>query len=432
LKKENKRRVIFMSLKLKKLHLFFFFLVAIFGIFFFTSCNVFSIFHTTSLGTFQGNLDKAEAAYANYDYEAALDYYGKAVEANPQSSKARVGYVSALQKVRFVDFLYIAQEATKDGFDPYNLLNEPNIRNNIIGNTGVFQETIDKLLPIQQQLCDSEIPYNDALVNLQLAIAYLVRGVISMADTDRDGIVGDEGDFIRFLPGPEIEINTNILNVDEIANSLSSVASNTNTGISGDFNPMALFSLATNPSGLTNLSLGTNSDYRNFIQVIHDSIELALSVLKMAALGFNNFDKAIYSVNLIGQHYNSNKLIKDSVADLNSFYQGFSDIATDIDGLASPFNDFHHDITGEYAYSGNVANFQNSSFAYHIAAGTYGGLMAPMNPTFYSSSNNLSLTNASNIISMLSNATTSLSNANLLELIPSLLTNFGIDFNLGF
>ena len=421
-----------MSLKLKKTHLFFFFLVATFGIFFFTSCNVFSIFHTTGLGTFQGNLDKAEAAYANYDYESALEYYGKAVDANPQSSKARVGYVSALQKVRFVDFLYIAQEATKDGFDPYNLLNEANIRNNIIGNTGVFQETIDKLLPIQQQLCDSEVPYNDALVNLQLAIAYLVRGAISMADTDRDGIVGGPGDFIRLLPGPDFEINTNILNMDGIVTSLSNAASNTNTGISGAFDPMALFSIATNPSSLTNLSLGTNSDYRYFIQAIHDSVELALSVLKMAALGFDNFGKAIYSVNLIGQHYKDNKLVADSVTSLNSFYQEFSDIATDIDSLASPFNDFHNDITGEYAYSGSVVNFQNSSFASHITSGAYGGLMEPMNPALYSSASNLSLTNASSIISMLSNATTSLSNANLLELIPSLLTNFGIDFDLGF
>lgn len=372
---------------------------------------------------------EADTAYKNAQYQVALDNYAKVIEKDPENSKARVGYVNSYAKVRFVDFLYIAQEVGKTNFNLTVLLNDPIVKQNIVGSTGVFQVTIDQLSKITSGECDGEIAVTDFNVNIQLSLSYLLRGLILMADSDGDGIIASTNagsQDLLVLNGLQVGFNEKVLNFEAIASNIqtaSSMSGNTNiNGGGGD--PLSIFLSVGNASDLTNLTLGTNSSFRYFVEAIHDSVEISLNLLKVAATSITYFNNSFASINRIFSKYSESPTVGQlarNIGDLNTEVNQYASLIET--PYAMTFNTFHNDLIGSYAYLGSVKNFSSSSFQSHLNDPATGGLVGIMK--VFSSSDPLPLTNAQNLFTLLSNATSIFTNADIMSQIQQWLQIFG-------
>jgi hypothetical protein len=382
------------------------------------SFNLFSVFHGGGGKSYKGLVTQGDDAYAAGDYQTALEKYDAAVTENPEGSKARVGYVNAFCRIHFVDFLYIAQQFGTTNFNPTTLLNDPIVNNGVVGTSGVFQQTIDYLDDIANGLCDEEIPFDDFGVNLQLSLSYLFRGLVKIADSNGNGTIADAGDLMTLDAAGMPAFNPSVLNFGAIASNLS-LASTPSNGISsgGGGTPLDVFgAIAGSFNSLTNMMFGTNTDYRYFLEAIHDSIEVSLNLIKTFKGPFDYIDLSFAALNRIADRYDYNSIVTNVTQPVKRIYAQVNNYKTMLDPFATSFNALHGTVTGTPAYAGDVSTFVPSTFSSHLASP--GGLMAPLSIA-YSSLWNTPLTNGAvtNLQSILQGALSSFTNIDLTTLI---------------
>ena len=134
-------------------------------------CNIFSPLYPGGGDSVEDLITSGDNAYNNANFEIAMTKYKTAIGIDGRSSQARWGYFKALCRVRFIDFLNLAQAyASKDTLS--TILNNRRIIDYITGDNGVFNEAIKALGPIIRGECDGVISSSDVSLNLNLAIAY--------------------------------------------------------------------------------------------------------------------------------------------------------------------------------------------------------------------------------------------------------------------
>lgn len=379
-------------------------------------CNIFSAFGNITLGNYNNLMAKADAAYQSGDYATATDKYSQAIEVRPESSEARVGYVYSLSKFRYVDFLYIAQAVTQEGADLSALVNDVRVKNNLLGASGVFSETISCLTNITEGYCDGVIPTTDISVNIHLALSYLLRGLVMVADSNGDDILGGSGDLL-VITADGIDLNEELLSIDAIASNLANAGTNANSGLSTNVeaDPFALifgtFSSVSDVSSLTNLTVGTQSDYRFFLEAIHGTIDLGLITLSLGARALEYVNKATEAISRVATLYTNNELVSDLVVEFEEYNDMLISMENDMNLYGGMFSTFHQDITGRPAFTGAITSYDVTTFSYHIQDvrenNPLGGLMDVM---FLSPGTGLGLTSASNLQDVLLSAASQISN----------------------
>jgi hypothetical protein len=269
----------------------------------------------------------------------------------------------------------------------------------------------------------------DFNVNIQLSLSYLLRGLILMADSDGDGVIASTNSGsqdLLVLNGLEVRFNEKVLNFSAIASNVqraSSMSGNTNIhGGGGD--PLSIFLSVGNASDLTNLTLGTNSSFRYFVEAIHDSVEISLNLLKVAATSITYFNNSFAAINRIFSKYSESPTVGQLARNISNLNAEVNQYASMIETpYAMTFNDFHHNLVGSFAYMGSVRNFIPSSFQSHMNDAATGGLVGVMKA--FTSIDPLPLTNAQALFTLLSNATSIFTNADIMSQIQSWLQIFG-------
>jgi|GEM_PF-3863169 len=380
---------------------------------FFLSCNIFSLFSKVSFSSTTSLLNEADMYYQRADFKAAMENYQKVMEKDPENSKARLGYVNSFARLRFVDFLYIAQEVSKTNFNPKNLLNDPIVRDNVVGTSGVFQVSIDVLSKIVNGECDGAVPVDDFSVNIQLACSHLLRGLILMGDSDNDGVIASSNDLMIFDDEGMPTVNMDVINFSNIMMSMNTAATmSSQTNGRGD--PFALLFSLTTVEALTNLQTGSNSSMRYFLEGLHDSIEASLSLFKVAMTSISSFDNAVAAVNRLVTRYSSSPTVGEMARNISKVNDDIRYVSDQIETpFASTLNDFHKQITGQFAYSGSVRNFNQTSFASHMASP--GGMIGIL--AIGSNVSKVNLNDAESIVSMFSNFMTSVTNPEMTAIV---------------
>lgn len=163
-------------------------------------CNIFSWTHSAGSGEDATVLlADADSALASGDYAKAMEYYQKAIDADPANSKARYGYVNAYVKNSGLNIIEFAKSA---GNQKTIASAVPGLTSNVVSAGGSFLiddrtkpfgidmkkfedlaiVLVDKLDPIATGKCDGKVPATDPEVNLNLAFGYLLRGLFLIFD----------------------------------------------------------------------------------------------------------------------------------------------------------------------------------------------------------------------------------------------------------
>ncbi|GJM43922.1 MAG: hypothetical protein DHS20C21_07640 [Gemmatimonadota bacterium] len=154
---------------------------------------------------------RGRAAIQEAEYAVAEEKFTQAVELRPNSADARYHFAKATVLNAEVDVFSLVQTLTADrpegsssaGSGASGIFNhEASVANSIYR---VNRQVLDALEPIRHR--ETEGPFSDANVDLDLAVAYTLRGILRLRDTNGDGVIdasdlspndfqlGDEGDF---------------------------------------------------------------------------------------------------------------------------------------------------------------------------------------------------------------------------------------------
>jgi hypothetical protein len=339
---------------------------------FLANCNIFSIFNISA--GYDNLVAQGDAAYEDGDYQAAMDKYEAAIKANGRGSKARVGYVNALTRLHFVDVLWIAQELSGDmnKVQFATLINNSHVRLNVFSSSGVFQETIDKLAPITAGRCDADFESDDISVNLQLAIAYLLRGVALVADSNRDTWIGKPGDLVVVsdYTVPPFRLDTVTMGFQKVktnAENAGGVAKG--IGLTELVLPFATRSLflpvINNPLLAENLTMGTNGEYRKFVQAYHDASEGILVPFLLVDNAKRNYvDMARACLQRIsGRYRDSNiKMVSNAAYLVDSYAAQLDTFQGKYDAYYADLDVIHREITDAPAQTSGTFR----SFTWHL------------------------------------------------------------------
>lgn len=327
------------------------------------ACNIFSVFNLP-WGSYRGLLDRADAAYEAGDYRTAVEKYGEAIRVNPRGSRARLGYVNAYARQRFVDFLWLAQELSRTNGNMADILNRPQVRVNILGPDGLFVQAIEKLEPVVEGRCDGEVPSYDIAVNLQIGLSYMMRGLVRLADSNGDGLYSTTNDIVTLSSDGTPKVNDKAFrDIDQ----LIAMASTPSNGVGTATGFGAIFSATTNTSALTNLEGGTNGTYRYYLQAWHDTAETLLDLLKNVDLNIVDLRNAYRAIYRVAHPYSGVPLLRSAWNTLERLNTELDRIVSLLDTPAAMLNTLHRDIVGTDAYTGSVRNFVPTPFSAHMA-----------------------------------------------------------------
>ena len=163
-------------------------------------CNIFSWTHKagSDTGDVKVLMADADSAFASGDYAKAMEYYDKIVGSEPGNSKARYGYVKAYVKSTGLNIIDFAKNAgnqkTLADLTPGLISKAPARAYYLIDDRtkpyGIEMKKFEDLAivlvkyldPVALGKCDGVIDAGDPEVNLNLAFAYLLRGIFLIVD----------------------------------------------------------------------------------------------------------------------------------------------------------------------------------------------------------------------------------------------------------
>jgi len=251
--------------------------VLIIGIF--ASCNIFDWLYPDeeTSDNAEDLVAQGDAALQNGDVDKALECYKKAVDKDSKNSKARWGYVKAYILKKNVDLILIASKLTA-GADPSSV-----ISSSASSITNTMNNVIQYLDPIAHGQCDGAISSTSFEVNLNLMIAYMVRGFLKNGDSNADNIYfsieGSGGGDLFIFKNGEITYNPNVANIESYQSDLENT-----------FNSI-LASLKTSPP-----SKISRSSVSNILYIAHNLTEDLLYVYKIMGSSFADFSGGMYAL----------------------------------------------------------------------------------------------------------------------------------------
>jgi hypothetical protein len=159
---------------------------------FFASCN--NIWEwTADSDSFDVIMAEGREAMQGGDYARAEELFGRAVELRPTDSEARYYYAKAAVLNADVDVFTLVQtltdEDSEEGPAATVFSYEIPVANSIYR---VNRIVLDNLEPIRQGAATTGA-FVGVDVDLDLAVAYLLRGILRLRDTNGDGVI-DEND----------------------------------------------------------------------------------------------------------------------------------------------------------------------------------------------------------------------------------------------
>jgi hypothetical protein len=150
------------------------------------SCNLFTNMHVDGSATDASILvADGQAAMSRGDYTQAADYFEKAITANPQNSRARVGYAKAFLKNQGFNFANFFQtfidQMDSGGSGSIDFINPPDWGCATYAEVvTVLTTVLDSLDPIARNLCDGEVAATDPTINLNAGFLYMLRVVATV------------------------------------------------------------------------------------------------------------------------------------------------------------------------------------------------------------------------------------------------------------
>ncbi len=341
-------------------------ILAIISVLAFSGCNIFGWLYpggSTSGDTTELKLE-GDIALQKGDLDTALDYYAKAVSADPKNSAARWGYVKTYILKNNVQLIMLASKFTGDQ-DPADIITAYASTLNTMMN-----EIINYAAPIVEGPSDGVISQYDINVNGTLMLAYFIRGFIGNADSNHDGnyfsaLGPGGGDVMIFDNNGQFTYNANVVNIDSLQNSLESMYNDLSTSVSDPSNNRL-----------------SRSVVSNIIVITHDLTEDLLYVYKIFGGSFNDFSKAVSALNNIAQGLPDTEVFTSFKSDIDARYQEMSSYLNGAEIDTSVLNYDHFMMVGYNmsGYSGGTpsktyewtdyANFNKTAFTNHTPIAT--------------------------------------------------------------
>lgn len=292
-----------------------------------------------------------DAALKRGEPKTALDYYSRAVAlSSPRSSRASVGAARATMLLVNVDIMMLCSKLIADNSGDLSAIISPE--------AGTLEEkmgaVISYLAPLSSGQCDGEIPATDFEVNMNLMIAYFLRGFLKNGDSNTDGAYfsasgSDNGDIFIF-EGSSIGYNANKVNVETLQANIETEMNNLTAGIAGGSVPRATVS--------------------NLIYMSHDVLEDLLLVYKYYNTSFDDFIGAATALNRGVAGISGGEVVADMQNEINSRVNEMNSYLNGADTDTANLSTDHLRLVGTNAFSGSYSTFSETSWALHMAIGS--------------------------------------------------------------
>jgi len=348
------------------------------GILMLGGCNVFELFSPRMTGaSSEEYIYRGNQYFQSQDYDQAVESYYYAMQVNPRSSEARLGYAkSLLWKVIFPVVNVVAEESHKYNDNLYlgllSALNRKELQDVLLrGKTPVYKTIIDVLEGsggIVGNQGDAKIKDDNLEVNIVLMVGYVGLIAVNLLDSDRNGV---------FLTPPDYLILSN----DQVVFSLN------------------LDKMISNITASTNVTtVSTGDDLTNVLKQSHDAVEEMLALLRFLYLNVKYVD------GLIGCAIRPSTILRKQPATSSAYTNLYDEIrdaltnshaSTDYTNsfallyvlreaptnVGRAMNDMHNVLVGSYAY-GQLGDFQRSAWGTHSGGlKSYGEALAGVNLT---------------------------------------------------
>ncbi len=176
---------------------FLLFTVLILTMFILNGCNIFG--WSAKDDNFDGYMDNGREYMHEGDYSAALEQFEKALEINPNSSDAHYYHAKATVAVAGIDIGVILDEleaaSEQDNLPLYSRDTTKTEAEDIAYKNKIYQANtvvVNDLQAIYQGQSTGRFSADD--VDVDLAVATAIVGIVGLRDTDRDGDI-DENDI---------------------------------------------------------------------------------------------------------------------------------------------------------------------------------------------------------------------------------------------
>ncbi len=297
----------------------------------FASCNIFDWLYPDEdiSGDVEDLIAKGDAALRSGNPSEAMKYYGEAIKKDSKSSEARWGYVKAYILTKNADLILIASKLVA-GQDPASIISDS--ASTLMGMMNVI---IDKLDPIAHGQCDGVIPSTDFGVNLNLMLAYMVRGFLMNGDSNSDenyfSITGAGGGDIFIFQNGELVYNPAVVDIEGLSETLTVTFDEVINSLSTQPHPSPL----------------ARSTVSNLLRTSHNIIEDLLYVYYVMGSSFSDFTGGMYALNNAVAGLAAGEVVEELKRELEDRYNEAREYLEGSEDDACSLNDDHFRIVGQ-------------------------------------------------------------------------------------
>lgn len=296
----------------------------------FTQCSIFDgLYPDKAVGneSAQDLITLGDTALQNGNIDGALDYYSRAITASQGTSGlARKGYAKAYILKNNADLMFLGSQLSAGTGLPSSIVSSL---------TNTMNTVINTLNPIGLGQCDSSVATTDFEVNVNLLLAFFIRGFMKPADSNGDGNYFAEGDILIFKNG-SITYNENVVDIDTLQAELES----------------SLQSVQDSLNALPSLIALDRSVISNTLQWSHNITEDLLLIYKIFGNSFSDFTKAMDALNRGITGLNVNNVLNDIKTEADKRYNEMNSYLNGSLADTTNLNNNHYRIVGQ-----NMINF---------------------------------------------------------------------------
>jgi len=279
-------------------------------------------------------------------YEAWINY-DKAVQKAPRNSKARWGAAKSYILYKNADLILIASKIMGKQ-DPSTIISK---------GASSLVDTMSKVIfyldPIAKGQCDEQISRYSVDINLNLMLAYLIRGFLKNGDKpNSDGNYFSNGDLF-ILQNGKLSYNTNVVKIEDYQKTLESSYEDIVNSLS-----------QTPPSSIPRSSVS------NIIYIAHNITEDLLLIYYIMGSSFNDFSGGMFALNNATVSISGSEVVEELKKELQDRYNEFNGYLNGADIDTANLNNDHFRFVGTnmIGYSGSpnwYDSFTNSDWSTH-------------------------------------------------------------------
>ncbi|MDD5065489.1 MAG: hypothetical protein PHF84_00445 [bacterium] len=310
------------------------------------SCSVFDgLYPDKDTGTTDAAdlVEMGDIAMQKGEVAAATNYYARAVRADGRNSKARRGYARANILLNNANLIWLASKMSSG--------QDSDLPGLITASAGGFLGTMDVVIaylgPISEGRCDGAVSAYDFEINMNLMLAYFIRGFLRNGDSNGDSIyfstAGPGGGDLFIFDNGNLGYNPAVADITTLQNN-----------IEGDLSAIE--------SSLPTMASIQRSTISNLIWQGHDINEALLLVYKTFGSSFVDFTGASSSLNKAVAGLTSGGVMDDIRNDINERYTEMSAYLTGADTDANNLNNDHVRIVGV-----NVPGYISDSVSWYAS-----------------------------------------------------------------